>query len=146
MSRVLLVCTGNIIRSACAKAYLQKHYHDQCPDWEIDSAGTHALDKQSIDPNVGAILKEQGIDASDHQSKPVSTELIQASNIIIVMEAIHYQLIKQNYPISCGKLFMFDESKEILDPIGQPQANYRDVVYQIQQGTRQWAGKLNYLI
>lgn len=145
MPRVLVVCTGNIIRSACAQAFLQQMYATLCPNWTVESAGTHAQNGQSIHPHAAKVLQAKGLNPDEHQAQILTPKLIQSSDIILIMEQVHRQIIENFYPTSCGKLFLFDDQGDVLDPLGGPIEQYQGVIDQIQQRTQQWAGKLSYL-
>jgi arsenate reductase len=63
--RVLILCTGNSARSQIAEGLLR---HDAGDRFEVESAGT----KPSVlRPEAIAVLKEVGIDITEHRSKHV---------------------------------------------------------------------------
>ena len=65
MKKILVLCTGNSCRSQIAEGYL-KHFAKEKA--EIYSAG---IEVHGVNPKAIAIMKEDGIDLSDHTSNHV---------------------------------------------------------------------------
>src|ERR1700719_981671 len=63
--RVLILCTGNSARSQMAEGLLR---HDAGDRFDVQSAGTRP---GQVRPEAIAVMKEIGIDISDHRSKHV---------------------------------------------------------------------------
>jgi arsenate reductase len=63
--RVLILCTGNSVRSQMAEGLLR---HDAGDRFEVASAGTKP---GQVRPEAIAVMKELGIDISGHRSKSV---------------------------------------------------------------------------
>ncbi len=63
--RVLVLCTGNSARSQMAEGLLR---HDAGDAFEVFSAGTRP---SRVRPEAIAVMREIGIDISDHRSKSV---------------------------------------------------------------------------
>jgi arsenate reductase len=64
--RVLILCTGNSARSQMAEGLLR---HDAGNRFEVGSAGTKP---SSVRPEAIAVMKELGIDISNHRSKSIN--------------------------------------------------------------------------
>jgi arsenate reductase len=63
--RVLILCTGNSARSQMAEGLLR---HDAGNQFEVESAGTKP---GTVRPEAITVMRELGIDISDHRSKHV---------------------------------------------------------------------------
>jgi arsenate reductase len=63
--RVLILCTGNSARSQMAEGLLD---HDAADRFEVESAGTKP---GQVRPEAIAVMKELGINISNHRSKHV---------------------------------------------------------------------------
>ena len=61
--RVLILCTGNSARSQMAEGLLENDAGDR---FEVESVGTKP---GHVRPEAIAVMKELGIDISDHRSK-----------------------------------------------------------------------------
>jgi arsenate reductase len=63
--KVLFVCVHNSARSQMAEEFLRKLGGD---DFSVESAG---LDPKEVDPKVITVMREEGIDLSDKETKDV---------------------------------------------------------------------------
>lgn len=64
--RVLVMCTGNVARSQMGEGLLRRYGGDR---FEVFSGG---LVPSYVRPNAITVMKELGIDISDHRSKSVN--------------------------------------------------------------------------
>ena len=102
---VLYVCVHNAGRSQMAAAYTQ---HLSGGAVEVRSAGSAPAD--SINPAVHEAMLEEGIDLSAEKPKILTTEAVQASDVVITMGC------GDTCPIYPGKRY---EDWELDDPAGQ---------------------------
>lgn len=102
---VLYVCVHNAGRSQMAAAYTQHLSGDAV---EVRSAGSAPAD--SINPAVHEAMLEEGIDLSAEKPKILTTEAVQASDVVITMGC------GDTCPIYPGKRY---EDWELDDPAGQ---------------------------
>ncbi len=65
MKNILVLCTGNSCRSQIAEGYLQHFARDRA---KVYSAG---VEVHGVNPSAIAIMKEDGIDISNHTSNHV---------------------------------------------------------------------------
>lgn len=63
--KILILCTGNSIRSQMAEGFFRKLKKD----WEIKSAGTNPV---GVNPDAVKVMSEAGIDISGQKSKNVN--------------------------------------------------------------------------
>jgi arsenate reductase len=66
MKRVLILCTGNSCRSQIAEGYIRHYGGDNV---EVLSAG---IETHGVNPRAVSIMKEDGIDISNHTSNNIS--------------------------------------------------------------------------
>lgn len=77
---VLFVCVHNAGRSQMAAGYLRHLAGDRI---EVRSAGSMPADQ--INPTAVAAMIEEGIDITTEQPKVLTTEAVQASDVVITM-------------------------------------------------------------
>ena len=77
---VLFVCVHNAGRSQMAAAYLTHLAGDRV---EVRSAGSAPAD--TVNPAVVAAMAEEGVDISAETPKVLTTEAVQASDVVITM-------------------------------------------------------------
>jgi arsenate reductase len=77
--RVLILCTGNSVRSQMAEGLLR---HDGGAAFEVASAGTKP---SHVRPEAIAAMREIGIDISGHRSKSVDEFAGQAFDYVITV-------------------------------------------------------------
>lgn len=77
--RVLILCTGNSCRSQMAHGFLQSFD----ASLEVFSGGTEPV--QQVNPKAVEVMKEAGIDISDHVPTHVNTYLDQEWDYVITV-------------------------------------------------------------
>jgi protein-tyrosine phosphatase len=109
---ILIICTANKFRSPIAAALLQQEI-DLLPDsadWHIQSAGTWTVDALPPPPitiQVGHRLGLKGIGL--HRTRQVDQTQMDASDLIIVMEANHKEALTSEFPAIKCKVFLLAE-------------------------------------
>ena len=76
--RVLVLCTGNSIRSQMAEGFLKKYRKS----WHIESAGTFPV---GLNPLAVEVMAESGIDISKNSSKSVSRFTSSSFDLVIAV-------------------------------------------------------------
>lgn len=129
MNSILFVCTANRYRSpiaaACFKAELIKRGQGEI--WNVQSAGTWAMD--GYPPMPAAILeaKQLGLDIREHRSRVITAEILQESDLVIVMEQGHKESLQVEFRAFREKVVLLSEvaersSYDISDPVTDPQS------------------------
>lgn len=77
--KVLIICTGNSMRSQMAEGLLRYDLGDQI---DVFSAGTHP---SYVHPNTIKALAQIGIDISDQKSKSVTQFMDEKINLVITV-------------------------------------------------------------
>lgn len=142
--RILVVCTGNVCRSPIAEQLLAQ----QLPGKQVSSAGTHALKNSDIYSSAKNTAEQKhGVSLKPHQSRQITTDIIQQSDLILVMENKHRHSIEKIDPSALGKVFLLGKwngNKEIPDPIGKSDEVFNHVHQLIADSVQQWVTALNH--
>ena len=88
---------------------------------DVQSAGTMKLYNRPAAPHSIAVLKDIGIDISNHKSQGVTEDLVNWADYILVMQMRHSQKIRREFNHVEDKIMMlgtFGGQQEISDPIG----------------------------
>ncbi|MCX5797180.1 MAG: L-threonylcarbamoyladenylate synthase [Elusimicrobia bacterium] len=123
--RVLFVCTGNSCRSVMAEALLNRAARERGLDLEARSAGVAAADPSFPTPaGVRRALAAAGIPSVQHIPQPVTRELLDWADHILVMERRQRELLLGLYPDAAPKVATLGGAEDIADPIGQADEAY----------------------
>ncbi len=119
---VLFVCVHNAGRSQIAAGYL-RHYAGE--SIEVRSAGS--IPAEQINPAAVEVMAEVGIDITTEQPKVLTTDAVQAADVVITMGC------GDTCPIFPGKRY---EDWNLDDPAGQPLDVVRGIRDQIETRIR----------
>ena len=127
MNSILFVCTANRYRSpiaaACFKAELIKRGEDK--NWNVSSAGTWAIDGYPPMPAAVLEARQLGLNIQDHQSRGITADLLQESDLVVVMEQGHKEALQMEFRAFREKVVLLSEVTEgsfydIADPVTDP--------------------------
>ena len=134
---ILLVCTGNSCRSVMPAGLLKEALKGK-DDYEIITAGVAAV--KGMRPTFEAIhaMFEHKIDVTNHRSMPITDEMFNKADLILVMEKRHKEDILRRIPQAAQKTYLLSEfgridkedklvDPDIPDPIGKSLEFYRKV-------------------
>jgi protein-tyrosine phosphatase len=113
--RILVVCTGNIHRSALAAALLRSwsdSYLGGTPatDVEVGSAGTAAVVSARMDASTAAIARALKADGSSHRARQLSDAMIGTADLILTAEVSHRDDVVSRVPNAVRRAFTVREA------------------------------------
>jgi protein-tyrosine-phosphatase len=127
--QVLFLCYGNINRSAVAQRLAEQSSSGYI---RFRSAGFHAEENRPADPVMRQIAAQSGIDLENWQSRCVDSNMVQNSDMILVMEHAHRERLLADFPWAGQKTLLLgmiphDENgpEEIADPYGKAPEDYQ---------------------
>ena len=129
---VLFVCSGNTCRSPLAEAIARKMIAESGrSDIVVSSAGTQAWDGSPASDGSLLVGMERGLDLSAHRSRRITSEIVAASDLVLVMAPSHLAHVKELVPEAnvflLGGFVTGDApGSTVQDPFGGDLAAYRE--------------------
>lgn len=142
-NQVLIVCVGNICRSPTAEHLLRQSLRGS--NIEVSSAGLAALVDRPLEGNSLTTLIEHGQQPAPHSARQLTQQILQSSDLVLVMERRHLRDIDRQSPQSRGKTFLlgkWQSDREIPDPYRQGKAAFEHAYALIEEAVVTWS---NYL-
>jgi len=139
---ILVVCTGNSCRSPMAEGLLRDRLERFAPGrYVVRSAGTITEEGLKASLTAVEVLREKGVDISNHRSRPLDEELVEWAHLILPMTADHLGEVDERFDAATGKVYLFSAFPsselqgfaDIPDPMGQGSDRYREVADRIER-------------
>jgi protein-tyrosine phosphatase len=106
------------------------------PGWRVESAGTWSEEGFPATADARRAMEERGIDLSRHRSRAVTAELLDRSDLVLVMETAHLRTLQAQFPRLAGRVHllteMLGETYDIEDPVGMGLERYRSLADSLQ--------------
>jgi len=123
---VLLVCTGNICRSALAerlgRAYLEEVLGEDAAAVRIVSAGAHAVVDAAMHPHSALVLQGYGAEPGDFRAQQLTQRLAVEADLTLTMTRGHRREVLQLAPRALGRTFTLREAAGALALVGRGDA------------------------
>lgn len=133
--QVLFVCSGNTCRSPMAERLFRKMLSGRlrCSEedlirrgFSVRSAGLAAFEGAPASVESVELLRESGIDLSDHQSRRVDANLLLHADHVLTMTRMHRETILQQYPQLEDRVrTVAPDGMDVSDPYGGGIEEYR---------------------
>lgn len=112
--------------------------------WTPVSAGLFAAPGLPASEGASRALAELGLDLAAHRSRPVTEELVAASDWIVPMTRQHDEWLRTRYPRAAERIRLLDgfqpnaASEDVPDPAGQDIFAYRRIRDRIDAALADW--------
>ena len=142
MAEIIFVCNGNMCRSPMAEGIMKRALTENGLEASlcVSSMGIHAHEGNSATDHAVEICRENGIDISNHRSRPLIPDELKLSTFIFVMETVQIDFIDIFFPQVSDRLYMLAawpvrkiKKATIQDPVGRSLATYRKTFTILQQ-------------
>ncbi|MCH8572163.1 low molecular weight phosphatase family protein [Nesterenkonia sp. AY15] len=121
--RILVVCTGNICRSAQAEQLIRATVAESFPELEsvivVESAGTGALVGSGMPAEAAALSARHGGAPADHVARQLTAEHVRAADLVLAMAAKHRSAAVRLLPRASRNTFMLTEFAALLESAEQ---------------------------
>jgi protein-tyrosine phosphatase len=135
LCRLLFICTGNTCRSPMAAALAERLLADRlgCEPadlrrhgFHVQSAGLAAMMGAAAAESAAVAVGEWGADLSGHRSRPLTLELLTASDHVFAMTDSHLRALEGvDVPDLPVARLLSPEGQDVADPIGAEPEVYR---------------------
>jgi protein-tyrosine-phosphatase len=145
--KILFVCSANICRSFMAERIFRgKSEKSGRSDISVSSASLLDMKGAPADPKAVDLLVEKGFDGHGHKSRLLTKEMSAETDIILVMEQQHREMIIEKHPDAAEKIFLLkpfttgcarpdsNNMNDINDPYKQSGYHYRLCFAEIYMG------------
>jgi protein-tyrosine-phosphatase len=119
---ILLVCTGNVCRSAMAerlgRAFLDQILGPDADQVRIGSAGTRAVVGAAMHPASALVLRGFGAEADDFRARQLVDGMVAGADLTLTMTRGHRRDVLQRDSRSLARTFTLREAADLLDQLG----------------------------
>ncbi len=147
---IVLVCTGNTCRSPMAEALLKRQLDQRLGNSpsgtiipHVTSVGLAAMPGEPASLQAVEVMKERGLDISDHSSQPFGEQIIRSADLILTMTQSHRNAILTRWPEAQSRVHTLrHDGRDITDPVGAPVEIYQACADQIESELTRWVDGL----
>ncbi|MGY1774406.1 hypothetical protein ACI8AV_00965 [Geodermatophilus sp. SYSU D00804] len=115
---MLLVCTGNICRSAFAerlgRAYLEGEFGKGGHPVRLVSAGTQAVVGSAMHPATALVLRGFGGDPSRFVAQQLRADMITQADLVLGLTRVHRNAVRRLVPSASGRTFTLLEAADLV--------------------------------
>lgn len=119
--RILLVCTGNVCRSAQAQQLMQARTVRQAPalaeHLSFGSAGTRALARRPMPEEAAALSRAHGGASEGHCGTQLTKDMVRDADLVLGMAREHRRDAVKLVPAASRWTFMLTEFAALLDDL-----------------------------
>lgn len=121
--RVLVVCTGNICRSAQAEQLIRARIARRFPGFEslvtVESAGTGAMVGSGMPTEAAALSSLYGGAPAAHSARQLTVDHVRAADLVLAMTSQHRSAVVRLLPRSSRTAFTLTEFAALLEDAAQ---------------------------
>ena len=144
---IAVVCTGNTCRSPMAETLLRERLRQRFGDEDsvrVLSAGVAAGNGHGASPQAVEVMKNRGLDLSQHSSRSLDDAVMNSADLILTMTRGHRAAILAAWPDMEDRVFTVRrDGGDISDPVGLPVEVYQECAEQIDRELAAWIESLD---
>ncbi|WLH33884.1 low molecular weight phosphotyrosine protein phosphatase [Pseudomonas sp. FP2196] len=141
--KILVVCVGNICRSPTAELLLRNALAPS--EISVTSAGLAARVGEGVEASARQVLEDHGHRADEFRARQLTPDIVNESDLILVMEKQHVNQVLKIASHARGKVFLlgkWQSEREIQDPYRQGKAAFIHAHALIEDAVSSWAQRL----
>ncbi len=119
---MLLVCSGNICRSAFGErlglAYLDDAHRDAAAEIRIASAGTHAVVGSAMHPDSAVVLEGFGGEPGGFTARQLTDGHVMDADLVLTMTRAHRKTVLALAPRALARTFTLREAADLVRILG----------------------------
>ena len=128
---MLIVCTGNICRSALAerlgRAFLAEVMGDAAGAVRLVSAGTRAVIGSAMHPHSALVLGGYGAEPGDFRARQLAESIVKDADLTLTMTREHRREVLRYAPRALSRTFTLREAADLLRLLGGAQPGGADL-------------------
>ena len=143
--KILVVCVGNICRSPTAELLLRNALTTSAIT--VSSAGLSARVGEGMESSARQLLEDHGHSAAHFTARQITSDIVNESDLILVMEKEHVKQVLKIASHARGKVFLlgkWQSEREIQDPYRQGKAAFIHAHALIEDAVSSWAQRLGH--
>jgi protein-tyrosine-phosphatase len=147
-TRLVIVCHGNIMRSAFAVAYLRQ----QAPALadRIVGAGTHATAGRAAQDSALRVAPAFGVSLADHGAQPLEAVGLTAQDVVVCMDRANEANVIARWAALAPRVFLIGDlgavpagaGRDVVDPYARGDEATRVAFARIQGNAQAWLAVL----
>jgi protein-tyrosine-phosphatase len=142
---VLLVCTGNICRSALAerlgRAFLDEVMGERAQAIRLVSAGTHAVVDSEMHPDSALVLRGFGAEPGDFRARQFQDHMPYEAGLVLTMTRGHRRDVLHRSPRALPRTFTLREAADLIVRLGNQAMPGGDFVDRARNLVKGWDGR-----
>ncbi len=142
---VLLVCTGNICRSAFAerlgRAFLAEIMGDDALAVRLVSAGTRAVVDSAMHPHSALVLGGYGAEAGDFRARQLVEGMAADADLTLTMTRDHRREVLRYAPWALARTFTLREAADLVRLLGDSRPGGEELTERARSLVREMAAR-----
>ncbi|MFM0175123.1 low molecular weight protein-tyrosine-phosphatase [Paraburkholderia sediminicola] len=148
ISRVLVVCAGNVCRSPMVAALLTRSLQSVA----VESAGITALVGHAADPIAVDLMRERGLDIQSHRARQLLSWMPATSDLVFVMDGLQRRHLEQRFATLHGRIYRLGDLPttshsgtgfDIPDPYLKDRESFKESLRLIEASVEGWSKRIN---
>lgn len=114
-TRVVMICTGNVVRSPAAALLLDAALKDW--DVTVSSAGLYAEAGRPIAEPMARLLRSEGLDPSAHGARPLTARLVEEADVVLGLARLHRSYAVSAVPAALKRAYTLREFARLAEQV-----------------------------